>query len=88
MAFEDFDPIFAEPKVEWTTHSSCPLRPFLFHAYAPDSSHLLIHVTDFHSHTFEARHSVSLLEDIVSILNLILFLFVRVTLVLLLIQEW
>lgn len=69
MVFEDFDPIFGEPKVEWATHSSCPLRPFMFHAYAPDSSHLLIHVTDFHSETWEAHLSVSMLEDIVSILT-------------------
>ena len=67
MAFEDFDPIFGEPKVECSAHSSCPLRPFLLHAYAPDSSHIVIHVTDFHSVTWEAHLSVSLLEDIVSI---------------------
>ncbi|KAL5174042.1 hypothetical protein HKD37_08G020609 [Glycine soja] len=39
MAFEDFDPIFSKPKVEveWASQSS---RPFFFHAYSPDSSHL------------------------------------------------
>lgn len=67
MVFEDFEPIFGKPKVE-SAHSSHPLRPFLFHAYAPDSSHLVIHVTDFHSDTWEARLSISLLEDIVSLL--------------------
>lgn len=67
MAFQDFDPIFGEPKVECAPHSSCQLRSFLFHAYAPDSSHLVIHVTDFHSDTWEAHLSLSLLEDIVSI---------------------
>jgi hypothetical protein len=68
MAFQDFEPIFAEPKLEWKPHtsSSSSLRPFLFHAYAPHSSHLIIHVTDFHSDTWEANLSVSLLEDIVS----------------------
>ncbi|XP_061346876.1 uncharacterized protein LOC133292479 [Gastrolobium bilobum] len=70
MAFEDFDPIFCEPKVERAAHSSCPLHPFLFHAYAPDSSHLVIHVTDFHSDTWEAQLSVSLLEDIRDIIGI------------------
>jgi len=72
MAFQDFEPIFAEPKLEWKpphTSQSHPLRPFLFHVHAPDSSHLVIHVTDFHSDTWEAHLSVSSLEDIVSILN-------------------
>jgi hypothetical protein len=53
--------------VEWKSHtSSYSLRPFPFHAYAPHSSHILIHVTDFHSNTWEANLSVLLLEDIVS----------------------
>jgi len=72
MAFQDFEPIFAQPKLEWKPPphtSSPPLRPFLFHAHAPHSSHLVIHVTDFHSDTWEAHLSVSSLEDIVSILN-------------------
>lgn len=69
MAFQHFEPIFAEPKLELKPHTSSPLRPFLFHAYAPDSSHLLIHVTDFHTDTWEAHLSISLLEDIVSIFN-------------------
>ncbi|KAL5053255.1 hypothetical protein RYX36_033937 [Vicia faba] len=70
MAFQPFEPIFAEPKLEWKTHTCSPLRPFLFHAYAPDSSHLVIHVTDFHSHTWEAHLSVSLLEDIRDIIGI------------------
>lgn len=69
MAFQDFEPIFAEPKLEWKPHCSHPLRPFLFHVHPPDSSHLVIHVTNFHSDTWEAHLSVSSLEDIVSILN-------------------
>ncbi|KAI9114373.1 hypothetical protein K1719_014601 [Acacia pycnantha] len=64
MEFEDFEPIFCEPKVEFSAQSSSPLPQFLLHAYAPDSSHLVIHATDFHSDTWEAHLSVSRLEDI------------------------
>jgi len=46
------------------------LHPFLFHARAPHCSHLVIHVTDFHSDTWEAHLSVSSFKDIVSILSL------------------
>ncbi|KAE7998360.1 hypothetical protein FH972_002913 [Carpinus fangiana] len=64
MGFEGFEPIFGEPKVEWVaSQDSLPLRPFLFHARAPDPSHLRIHVTDFHSNTWEAIRSVVQLED-------------------------
>ncbi|XP_058760702.1 uncharacterized protein LOC131634034 [Vicia villosa] len=70
MAFQNFEPIFVEPKLELKPHTSPHLRHFLFHAYAPDSSHLLIHVTDFHSHTWEAHLSVSLLEDIRDIIGI------------------
>lgn len=73
MDFENFEPIFGESKVDSTTQSSSPLPQFLLHAYASDYSHLVIHVTDFHSDTWEAQLSVSRLEDIVSILtNLLL----------------
>ncbi|XP_054806472.1 uncharacterized protein LOC129309114 [Prosopis cineraria] len=64
MEFEDFEPIFCEPQVEFSAQSSFPLPQFLLHAYAPVSSHLVIHVTDFHSDTWEAPLSVSRLEDI------------------------
>ncbi|XP_025689603.1 uncharacterized protein [Arachis hypogaea] len=70
MVFEDFEPIFAEPKVDFSGHRSCPLSSFLLHAYAPDTSHIVIHVTDFHSHTWEARFSVPLLEDIRDIIGI------------------
>ncbi|KAJ7945219.1 U2 small nuclear ribonucleoprotein auxiliary factor-like protein [Quillaja saponaria] len=63
MGFEDFVPIFGEPKVEWAAHGSSPLCRFLFHVYAPDSSHVRINVTDFHSSTWEANQSVMQLED-------------------------
>lgn len=71
MGFEGFEPIFGEPKVEWVAaQDSLPLRPFLFHAHAPDPSHLRIHVTDFHSSTWEAVRSVVQLEDMVSDMGL------------------
>ncbi|XP_061993551.1 uncharacterized protein LOC133711442 [Rosa rugosa] len=35
----------------------------LFHLHAPDSLHLGIHVTDFHSNTWEAVRSVSQMDD-------------------------
>ncbi|CAJ1937791.1 unnamed protein product [Sphenostylis stenocarpa] len=60
MAFEGFDPIFSKPKVEWASQSSCP---FFVHVYAPDSSHLVIHVTNI-CDAWEARLSLSMLEDI------------------------
>lgn len=64
MGFEGFEPIFGEPKVEWAAaQDSLPLLSFLFHARAPDPSHLRIHVTDFHSNTWEAVRSVVQLED-------------------------
>ncbi|WVZ24572.1 hypothetical protein V8G54_003116 [Vigna mungo] len=68
MAFEGFDPIFSKPKVEWTSQRSSPLCPFFVHVYAPDSSHLVIHVTNI-CDAWEARLSLSMLEDIVSILD-------------------
>ncbi|KAE9601329.1 hypothetical protein Lal_00023765 [Lupinus albus] len=70
MVFENFEPIFGEPKVEWGGHSSCPLRPFLFHAYVLDSFHLVIYVTDFHSDTWGVHLSISMLEDIRDIIGL------------------
>ncbi|TKY60441.1 hypothetical protein E2542_SST17540 [Spatholobus suberectus] len=69
MAFEDFDPIFIRPKVEWASQSSCPLCPFFVHAYAPDSSHLVIHVTNIYD-AWEARLSLSMLEDIRDIVGI------------------
>jgi hypothetical protein len=71
MGFEGFEPIFGEPKVEWAVaQDSLPLRPFLFHARASDPSQLRIHVTDFHSNTWEALLSVVQLEDMVSHMGL------------------
>ncbi|XP_027343562.1 uncharacterized protein LOC113856093 [Abrus precatorius] len=66
MAFEDFEPIFREPKVERPSQSSCPLGPFLIHAFAlhSHSPHIVIRVTDFVADAWEARLSLSMLEDI------------------------
>ncbi|KAK7399368.1 hypothetical protein VNO78_10550 [Psophocarpus tetragonolobus] len=69
MAFEQFDPIFSKPKVEWVSQSSRPSRPFFFHAYAPDSSHLVIHVTNIYD-AWESRLSLSMLEDIRDIVGI------------------
>ncbi|KAF3959716.1 hypothetical protein CMV_015495, partial [Castanea mollissima] len=64
MGFEDLEPIFGEPKVEWDQgQDSVKLRPFLFHVSASDPSHLRIDVTDFHFNTWEAVKSVVQLED-------------------------
>ena len=49
------EPVFGQFTVEG--------RQFLFYLHAPDSLHLGIHVTDFHSNTWEAVRSVSQLED-------------------------
>lgn len=58
------EPIFGQLRVEWADMGSAsPLRQFLFHIHAPDSLHLGIRVTDFHSNTWEALRSVSQLED-------------------------
>ena len=69
MAFEDFDPIFSKPKVKWDSESCSSSCPFFLHAYAPDSSHLVIHVTNIYE-GWETLLSLSMLEDIVSIIVL------------------
>ncbi|XP_048128696.1 uncharacterized protein LOC115750515 isoform X4 [Rhodamnia argentea] len=63
MLFEEFEAIFGEPQVEWSNRGGHPLRRFLYYVHAPDPSHLRIHVTDFHSNTWEALRSVHELED-------------------------
>ncbi|XP_058097391.1 uncharacterized protein LOC131242642 isoform X2 [Magnolia sinica] len=67
-SFEDFQPIFGEAKAEWeSTQASVhphPLLPFLFHVHALDSSRLRIHVSDFHSYTWESIRTVQHLEDL------------------------
>lgn len=65
MKIEGFEPIFGEPKAEWADSRSDSLGRFLFHVSAPDSSHLLIQVTDFRSNTWEAKRSVLQLDDMV-----------------------
>ncbi|KAI3681081.1 hypothetical protein L6452_35863 [Arctium lappa] len=51
MELDDFEPLFGEPKVEWSTASPVmtPIRPFLFQVDAQDSSSLGVNVTDFFS---------------------------------------
>ncbi|EOX92588.1 hypothetical protein QUC31_003717 [Theobroma cacao] len=62
---EEFEPIFGEPKVEWTGSSSGSGQSsgFLFYVHSPDSSHLRICVSDFRDTTWESVRSVSQLED-------------------------
>ncbi|XP_044470388.1 uncharacterized protein LOC123199445 isoform X1 [Mangifera indica] len=63
MELDNFAPIFGEPKIEWAGSGSGRVIRFLFHVFAPDSSNLFIHATDFHSSTWEAKRSVLQLED-------------------------
>ncbi|KAL4590480.1 hypothetical protein LXL04_003410 [Taraxacum kok-saghyz] len=65
MALEDFEPLFGEPKVEWSATGSAttPVRRFLFQVHAPDSSHLRFHATDFFSSSFAAVRSIEQLDD-------------------------
>ncbi|XP_031401177.1 uncharacterized protein LOC116211101 isoform X2 [Punica granatum] len=63
MVFEGFEPIFGEPKVEWANRGPLPLRRFVYYVHSPDPSHLRIHVSDFHTNTWEAVRSVHQLED-------------------------
>lgn len=65
MELEDFEPLFGEPKVEWSAAGSVttPVRPFLFQVHAPDSSHLRVHATDFFSSSFAAVRSIEQLDD-------------------------
>ncbi|PKI34152.1 hypothetical protein CRG98_045431 [Punica granatum] len=65
MVFEGFEPIFGEPKVEWANRGPLPLRRFVYYVHSPDPSHLRIHVSDFHTNTWEAVRSVHQLEDMI-----------------------
>ncbi|KAK8333087.1 hypothetical protein V6Z12_A10G181400 [Gossypium hirsutum] len=59
---EEFEPIFGEPKVEWTgTYSGLgQSSAFVFYVHSPDSSHLRICVSDFRHTTWESRDSVGI----------------------------
>ncbi|KAF5178198.1 U2 small nuclear ribonucleoprotein auxiliary factor-like protein [Thalictrum thalictroides] len=70
--FEEFEPIFGKANAEWESNSSSsssssfdetPFLPFLFHIHALDIYSLRIHVTDFHSYTWEAKRSIEQLQD-------------------------
>ncbi|XP_021899935.1 uncharacterized protein LOC110816176 isoform X2 [Carica papaya] len=61
--FENFEPIFGEPKTEFLNPVSDLPPRFLFHLFPSDHFHLTLHVTDFRFHTWEAVRSVSQLED-------------------------
>lgn len=74
MKIEGFEPIFGEPKAEWADSRSDSLGRFLFHVSAPDSSHLLLQVTDFRSNTWEAKRSVLQLDDMVIFFSVFLYI--------------
>ncbi|MBA0870625.1 hypothetical protein Goshw_015022, partial [Gossypium schwendimanii] len=62
---EEFEPIFGEPKVEWTGSCSSlgQSSAFVFYVHSPDSSHLRICVSDFRHTTWETVRSDWQLED-------------------------
>ncbi|KAJ4967075.1 hypothetical protein NE237_018924 [Protea cynaroides] len=60
----DFEPIFGKANAEWEKPCSLALLPFMFHVHPFDATSIRIHVTDFHSYTFEIIRSVSHLEDL------------------------
>ncbi|KAF9599773.1 hypothetical protein IFM89_001719 [Coptis chinensis] len=71
--FEAFEPIFGKANAEWASSnnssssssslSSTSFLPFLFHVHALDIYSLRIHVTDYHSYTFESILSIQQFED-------------------------
>ncbi|CAN6476002.1 unnamed protein product [Victoria cruziana] len=63
-SFEGFEAIFGECEPEWSSASSIPTREYIFYIRALDRSRLCVHVTDFHSNTFESIRTVQHLEDL------------------------
>ncbi|KAI4369273.1 hypothetical protein MLD38_017733 [Melastoma candidum] len=63
MVFEGLKAVIGEAAPERRGGGGAPLRRFLYYVHSPDPSHLRIHVTDFHSNTWEALRSVSQFED-------------------------
>ncbi|KAJ6305592.1 hypothetical protein OIU78_021021 [Salix suchowensis] len=64
--FQEFEPIFNEPRIEWAKNSnpgSGLMDQFFMHVFAPDGNHLKIRVTDYHSNTFETIKSAMQLDD-------------------------
>lgn len=74
MGFEELEPIFSEPKVEWAGEGSAPSSQFLLYVHGADPSHLRIVVTDLHLSTWEAVLSVLQLEDMVNLFSSLIFL--------------
>ncbi|KAL9229644.1 hypothetical protein vseg_005091 [Gypsophila vaccaria] len=63
---EDFEQIFGEakPTYEGTINGSPKLNPFIFRVFASDPLHLILHVSDFRSHTWESILSIHQLDDL------------------------
>uniref|UniRef100_A0A6N2NE12 Uncharacterized protein n=1 Tax=Salix viminalis TaxID=40686 RepID=A0A6N2NE12_SALVM len=65
--FEEFEPLFNEPRIEWSKNSnpgSGLMGQFLMHIFAPDYNHLKIKATNYHSNTFEDAKSVMQLDGL------------------------
>ncbi|XP_043696714.1 uncharacterized protein LOC122647351 [Telopea speciosissima] len=60
----NFEPIFGKVNAEWDKPCSVALLPFMFHVHVFNATSIRIHVTDFHSYTFESIRSLSQLEDL------------------------
>ncbi|KAL8132991.1 uncharacterized protein LOC141712325 isoform X2 [Apium graveolens] len=63
MELNGFEPIFKQPKTEWSDLNSTRLKPIMVCVDAPDSSKLRIEATDFDSITWETILSVDQLDD-------------------------
>lgn len=66
MELNGFEPIFKQPKTEWSDPNSTRLGAFMLCVDAPDSSKLRIEATDFDSTTWETILSVDQLDNMVS----------------------
>ncbi|XP_017243046.1 uncharacterized protein LOC108215176 isoform X3 [Daucus carota subsp. sativus] len=63
MDLNGFEPIFKQPKTEWSDPNFSPLRSFIVCVDAPDSTELRIQATDFHSNSWMTILSVDQLDD-------------------------
>ncbi|XP_042518239.1 uncharacterized protein LOC122092019 [Macadamia integrifolia] len=63
-SLEEFEPIFGKVNAEWEKPCSVDLLPFMFHVHVFEATSIRIHVTDFHSYTFECIRSLTQLEDL------------------------
>ncbi|KAG8383854.1 hypothetical protein BUALT_Bualt04G0057000 [Buddleja alternifolia] len=57
-------PIFGKVMAEWSTTTTTPLPPFVFHVHGHGGTDLHVIATDFHSNTFQAIKTRQKLEDL------------------------